>query len=249
MCKQGLLWGTLLLLYGTACQRNWQPQQVEVQSYPIATVDTLAEDPEIADLIAPYKSQLEAEMNVVLGEVDQPLSKAQPESSLGNWAADAMHQSCERLSGKPIDFAIVNYGGLRIPQLPAGPLRRSKIYELMPFDNKLVVLEANGSVVYQLFDRMAAYGGWPISHTVRYRIEMGKAADVRINGLPLTLKKIYRIGMTDFVANGGDKCRFFEDQPRTELGEMYRDALLRFVEAETAAGRKITAELEGRVSE
>ncbi len=247
MRNHQLLWGALLLLCCAACKQVFLPQQTAVQTYRIDATASAPEDSAIVALIQPYKIQLEAEMNVVLGEVAQTLNKAKPESSLGNWAADVTHQSCESLYGKSIDFAIVNYGGLRITQIPAGPLRRSKIFELMPFDNQLVVLEANGTVVQQLFERMADYGGWPISHSVSYKIEEGKAKDIKINGLPLTLKKIYRIGMTDFVANGGDKCFFFKDMPRTELAVLYRDALLEFVEAETKAGRKIEAKKEGRV--
>ena len=243
-----LLLGALLFCF-SACQRPFSPTTTRVQQYRIEPEQALVEDSSIIAFLAPFKTQLEAEMNVVLGESTIELTKARPESSLGNWAADVTHIQCEKLYGKSIDFAIVNYGGLRISQLPKGPITRGKIFELMPFDNMLVVLEASGSVVHELFDLMADHGGWPISHSVRYSIKNDKAENIRINGLPLALKKIYRIGLTDFVANGGDRCFFLKDQPRVVLSMRFRDALMAFVEEETKAGRGIFGEVEGRVVE
>lgn len=248
--KRNLLFCCLLGLLGVmACQRSLAPSSTQILNYRIASEATVAEDSAIVTLLAPYKAQLDTQMSEVIGEVAMDLRKAKPESTLGNWAADVMHAQCEAYAQMPIDFAVVNYGGLRISHLPPGPITRGKLFELMPFDNKLVILEAPGAVVQRLFERMADYGGWPISHTVRYQIVEGKPQDIRIHGLPLVLKKIYKIGLTDFVANGGDKCAFLEKQPRLNLTQMYRDALIDFVLAEQAAGRVLTAQVEGRVVE
>ena len=105
-------------------------------------------------LISDYRGQLEAEMNTVIGTIAQPLTLQKPESSLGNWMADVLWEKATYYSKRPIDFALQNYGGIRISELPAGPLTRGKIYELMPFDNQLVVLDLPGNIVDTLIQHM-----------------------------------------------------------------------------------------------
>ena len=50
-----------------------------------------------------------------------------------------------------VDFVVLNYGGLRIQSMAAGPITMSKVYELMPFDNTLVVVDLLGSELNDLF--------------------------------------------------------------------------------------------------
>lgn len=202
---------------------------------------------EIEELIEPYKKQMEEEMNQVIGMCEMELIKARPESTLGNWTADLIHKKCEEYYGATIDFALVNYGGLRIPSLPKGEIKKSTIFELMPFENALVVLSVDAKIIQQLFDRMAEYGGWPISHQVSYKIKDGKPVEILINGKSIDQKKIYKIALSDFVANGGDKCYFFKDQKQELLGKLFRDVIMEYVIELNEQGGQVSAKLEGRV--
>lgn len=208
----------------------------------IATVDT-----EIEAMIAPYKKQLGAEMNQVIGELEIDLIKDQPESTLGNWTADLIHKKCEDYYGKPIDFAVVNYGGLRVPNMDKGDVTKGEVFELMPFDNMLVVVHVDAKTLMELFNLMASKGGWPISHQVQYGIRGKKPQDILINGKAIDNQRMYTIALSDYIANGGDNCSFFKDKKRDELGELFRDAILQFVQEETAAGRKLNTKLTARV--
>ena len=161
--------------------------------------------------------------------------------------ADLIHKKCEEYYRESIDFAIMNYGGMRILSLPAGPITKSKIFELMPFENSLTVLNVDAETVEKLFERMAEYGGWPISHHVRYKIKNGKPIDIKINGNPIDKSKMYKIALTDFVANGGDKCFFFEGKKQELLGKLFRDAILEYVIELNAQGKKVDANLDGRI--
>ncbi len=202
---------------------------------------------EINALINPYKSQIEKEMNQVIGNSAKDLTKAKPESSLGNWTADLIHKKSEEYYNQPIDFAIVNYGGLRIPNLPKGEIKKSDIFELMPFENGLVVLHADGETVQKLFERMAEYGGWPVSHHIRFKIKNEQPTDIAINGKPIEKNKIYKIALSDFIANGGDKCSFFKDKKRDLLGKLFRDAIMEHVMDLASEGKEANAKIEGRV--
>jgi len=219
----------------------------QLSSVKIEDTANIESSQEIESLIFPYKKEMEKEMNQVIGACEKELVKARPESTLGNWTADLIHKKCEEYYGKPIDFALVNYGGLRIPSLPAGPITKSTVFELMPFENALVVLNVDAETIEKLFMRMAEYGGWPISHQVQYKIKNGQATDIQINGKPIGKNKMYKIALSDFVANGGDKCYFFEDKKQELLGILFRDAIMEHVIELNAQGKKADANLEGRV--
>ena len=202
---------------------------------------------EITALIAPYKKEMEKEMNQVIGACVKDLTKDRPECTLGNWMADLVHKKCEEYYGQPIDFAIVNYGGIRILTLPAGKITKSNIFELMPFENALVVIHVDAQILQEFFDKMALYGGWPVSYQVKYKIKNNKAIDITINGQPIDKNKIYKIALSDFIANGGDKCFFFKNQKRDWLGKLFRDAIMEHVMDLTKEGKQIDANIEGRV--
>ncbi|MFK8104356.1 MAG: 5'-nucleotidase C-terminal domain-containing protein [Saprospiraceae bacterium] len=243
--KQYLLFLPLLLLF--ACTKVLHLAETKPANYRIDADAKITEDPAIKEMIQPYKKQLDAEMNAVIGEVALTLSKAKPESTLGNWTADAIQKKCTDYYQQPIDFSIVNYGGLRIPNVRKGSISKGKVFELMPFDNMLVVLQLDGQTVLQFFDHMASNGGWPISRGVTYQISGEKATEVLVNGKSIDPQKMYKIGMSDYIANGGDRCAFFKDKKRDQLGKLFRDALLEYVEEQTAKQEPLSAAIEGRV--
>lgn len=67
------------------------------------------------------------------------------------------------------DFAVFNTGGLRRP-LPLGNITRGDVFELMPFENELVILTMNGEAVKKLVNFIATKGGAPVSG-LRLRIQ------------------------------------------------------------------------------
>jgi len=203
------------------------------------------DDKDIADMIAPYKERLDAEMNTVIGSTARELAIAKPESTLGNWLADLIHKKSEDYYESEIDFALVNYGGIRIPSLSVGDITRGKIFELMPFDNMLMVLEIDGATVRQIFGVMATNGGWPISQQVSYVIENELPVDILINNEALDNKKIYKVALSDYLANGGDNLFFLKDKKRRNLGVLFRDAMFEYIVEQN--GEAMSATVEGRV--
>ena len=216
-------------------------------STKIEETSAIEPDAEIVSMINDYSEELDKEMNQVIGIGAKDLMKEKPESTLGNWMADIIHKKSEAYYGKSIDMALVNYGGIRIPTLPQGEITKRTMFELMPFDNMLVVLHVDAATMQELFERMAGYGGWPISHQVKYIINEGKPENITIHGKPLEENKIYTIALSDFIADGGDKCFFFKDKKRDMLGKLFRDALIEGVQDLQAERKQVDAEVEGRV--
>ena len=83
------------------------------------------------------------------------------ETALGNLIADAMLWHTRHLN---VDFAVQNGGGIR-SNLPEGPITKRHIYDILPFNNTVVVLKMKGSQIFQLFEHIAAVpigrGGFP----------------------------------------------------------------------------------------
>ena len=236
----------LIFLVFTSC-KVWHTAEENGQKIQVET-EAIEEDTEIAAMIAPYKTQLDAEMNVVIGTNKEDMTKGKPESLLTNWTADAIQAMTNQYyTNGTVDFAVSNYGGIRIPVVAAGDITRGKIFELMPFDNMTVVIEMTDTTVMKLFNHMADDNGWPISSNVSYEIKEQKPQNILINGKPIESGKTYKVSISDYLANGGDRCYFLEEGKREDLGVLIRDILIENVEKETAAGKKIGSQLDGRL--
>ena len=189
-------------------------------------------------MLAPYAANVNQTMNTVIGSLAQPLEKKMPESSLGFFMTDAYLYQAEKVFGQKVDLAFMNNGGIRINSLPAGKITVGSIYELMPFDNLLVLLELNGSQLQALMDHIATRGGWPVSGGT-YKVVNKKAVDIKVNNAALSPSGKYVIAISDYIANGGDDCVMLKNIPQVNKGYLQRDALIDYVKEKCASGQPL----------
>ncbi len=200
-------------------------------------------DPAIDKMLAPYKKDLMQEMNQEIGTASQQLLKERPESALGNFVADAILETARGLYDKEIHFGLPNYGGLRVPYLNEGAITKGEIFELMPFDNLLVVLTIDGKMVEKLFTHIIIKEGWPLSKGVKIEADtINNQHRFFINEEEVKPNETYRFCVSDYIANGGDDCDFLKDQQRDELDILFRDAIMEYVKKQ----KSIDANIEGR---
>lgn len=238
-------WILFSWLFITACQPYTHLVKAEnVYKQLNASADV---DSSISNLINPYKVQIESKMNSVIGQAAKALTKDQPESTLGNWITDLMHQKGEEFLKQKIDFAVLNYGGLRVPYLPKGDITIGHIFELMPFDNLITIVEIKGSDLMDLFHLMVKNGGWPLSKQVKIVGQGKKAIDVLIHGQKIDPERLYSFVTNDYMADGGDNCWFLKDKKHISTGILLRNAMVEFVQEETKAGRQLDATLTERL--
>ena len=182
----------------------------------------------VEETIEPYREQLTSLMEEPVAELATALRKGQPESTMGNWTADVLRDAARDLfPDHPVAFAVQNYGGLRISEVPAGPLRVGTIYEMMPFDNELVLVPASGKLVTEFVNHMLNDGGWPVSSELSAERNGGETR-IAINGEPIDPAVTYYLALPDYVANGGSDAGMLAGLPQEASGKMIRDLLIEY---------------------
>jgi 2',3'-cyclic-nucleotide 2'-phosphodiesterase (5'-nucleotidase family) len=205
-----------------------------------------AEDAAIADLIKPYKIPLDAEMNKVLIISEQELVKNLPEGVLGNCVADIVLKKSNQYYKGKVDICLLNNGGLR-SSLPKGEITLGKVFELMPFENEIVVVTLSGQKMRELFDYIASSKGMPVAG-IRMAISDTTAVDIKINGVDFDKGNEYKVATSDYLAAGGDKMKFFKNPLNYEvINHKIRDVLVENMTEEGAKGNTLKAKLDGRI--
>lgn len=198
-------------------------------------------------LLWPYSENVNKTMNDVVGIAEINLDKKQPESLLGNFMVDAFFEMAEEKYNTKVDVAFLNFGGMRLTQLPAGNVTNGKIFELMPFDNLLILQKLKGDVLQKFLDLTASKGGWPVAG-ITMQIKNKKAVNVMIGKKPLDPDAIYTTVNSDFVANGGDNADMLRSIPQLTNGYLMRDAIFDYIKKLKGQGKNISAKIENRVA-
>lgn len=235
----------LLVLLLASCHTSYQSQSVQYSTYRITP--TQKSDSGAIKLLKPYSDNVNTTMNTIIGVAEKSLEKQQPEGTLGNFMVDAFLTMAKEKYATHVDVAFVNFGGIRLTQLAAGNVTNGKIFELMPFDNLLILQKVKGSVLQQVCDLMAARGGWPVAG-MTMQLKEKKAINIVVGGKPLDPEKEYVIANSDFIANGGDNADMLRTVPQITNGYLMRDAILDYIQLLKKQGKNISATIENRVT-
>ena len=124
-------------------------------------------------------------------------------------------------------MVLVNHGGIR-SIISKGNVTTRTAYEIMPFENSIVVVALKGENINNLVSYLLnVKRAHPIS---KLQIKVDKdfnLIDANIAGKPIDSKKVYYVATNDYLYNGGDRMTFF--QPNDSLYVMdykVRNALL-----------------------
>lgn len=237
-----------IALLSVSCKQTQHLAKVEPNNQEISNNKNSSVDEEIQKIINPYKAQNDKQMNRVIGEFHEAITKGQPESTMGNFCADAIYKMAKDYNGDSIAFAIQNYGGMRLPTIAAGEVTRGKMYELMPFENRMFILDMTGAEVLQLLEHMTNRGGWPVSASLRYQIFQNKPIEIKIHKAPLVSAEIYKVAMPDYIANGGDNLDFLIPIKRKETDKLIRKAFIENVLEHTFNNIQVSPQIDGRIS-
>lgn len=200
----------LFILAAVGCNVDFHPSST---SSALLATDRVSPDPQTDSLIAPYRGQMGARLSDTLSYLYEPFSNGR----LGDSANLRLWTWACRLSLEAAPFAdvcLLNSGGFRT-SWQAGPLQVREIYEMMPFDNSLVVitLDSTGIAAMKAYLKEHPQPCYPP---------------------PLSLPDTdsLRVATTDYLANGGDSMDFLtRGIRRKSTGLLFRDAMIRAAEA------------------
>ncbi len=206
----------------------------------------------IENFIKPYHDTIEGELNKTLSYTKNILWAARkkaagPESPLGDLLSDLVfEQASERYKenfNKEIDFAVLNRGGIRTT-VGKGDITLRQMFEIMPFENTLLVVEISPDKMVEFLDYMAKSDGHPMSQ-IRLKVKDKEAFDIIIKGNPYDKNKSYKIVTSDYLQHGGDKMYFFNNPISIDtLHYKMRDAMIDYFEKTDT----VDVKLDGRFS-
>jgi 2',3'-cyclic-nucleotide 2'-phosphodiesterase (5'-nucleotidase family) len=212
----------------------------------------VVDDAGIAEIIRTYNKELEEKLSEVVGEsviaLDGERANVRTkETNLGNLVADVMRDAGSA------DFALTNGGGLRA-SIKQGPITVGDIFNVLPFDNTLVVLEASGADIKTALERSVSeypnqLGAFLHVSGLSFEFDPAKApgervVSVKVDNNPLDEKKTYTVATNDFIAAGGDGYDVFKEAKMIfSSGEMLRDVFARYIKQMG----KVSVGVEGRI--
>lgn len=188
-----------------------------------------------------------ARVKDVIGYSPRSMTVTYPESALSDWFVDILMARTEKLSGKKVDIGVANFGGIRV-DMPEGDIILDDMLSMFPFKNQLVYVEHTGKQLRTILEEMAA-GRFQVLGGVRVVAENGKLVEALIGGEPIDDEKVYGMATISFLLGGGDGLTLGKNALSVTVfeDEDIIDAVLEYVHRETAAGRPIEYEADGRV--
>lgn len=232
------------------------PAEIRARVTEVGVDATIADDPAVDKMLEVYAPKVRA-LDLVIGKLKGDLRKGGAGAgSMGNFVTDGMRAQASRKLGRPIVLAVTNGGGLRKTSIAEGELRLRDIFELLPFENALMAFDLKGSQVLDLLRIVLGRRDAQSGSRIKYRIGADKKPELETVRLLIdgTEKEIdpaavYTVISIDYLLNvaGGDYAVILKEAKNIRpLGFTMRDAITDYVKAETAAGREIKSEFDGR---
>lgn len=232
----------IAIFFAYSCNTSYKAANVYYNNYKVQ--QNAGEGKSLTPVIKPYSDSVNKLMNVVIGYNESKLERKRQGNTLGFFITDAYLKMARQKVDGNVDVAFMNSGGIRIPDLPAGPITQGKVYELMPFDNLMVLIKMKGSLLKQYLDTLAANDGI-IESGITMQITNKTAQQVMIGGKPLDLNADYIIAHSDYVVINTSMLKNIK---RSTNGYLLRDAILDYIKLNNSMGKKITVNNTDRVS-
>ena len=233
-----------LFLISSCSKNNYNLTKIEGKQVPVT--ENAGETSEIENFIKPYRDHINQDLDNVLAYCPETLDKSTGkwQTGIGSLMADVCVQRGNIVFNarekKDIDLCLLNHGGIRAI-LPKGNITTRSAFEIMPFENSLVVMALKGEQILEI----AAYiikekKPQPLSGMTFTITKDNKAKNIMIQGKPLDLNRTYYVTTNDYLANGGDSMTFFaKSTQKFDLNYKLRDVLIDyFKEVDTVVAPK-----------
>lgn len=224
---------TLILIISCGKQ-NYYVSKIEGKQIKIAESNIKADNyNQIETYLKPFREHINKDLDSTLAYCPETLDKSNGkwQTALGNLLADATlklgNTVFQTRENKTIDLCILNSGGIRAI-LPKGKVTSRTAFEIMPFENSMVVVALKGEQIFEMVTYfIATKKPHPLSG-ITFTIDKNNVArNMLINGQIVEKEKTYFVGTNDYLANGGDNMIFFKKGiQRFDLNYKLRNILI-----------------------
>jgi 2',3'-cyclic-nucleotide 2'-phosphodiesterase (5'-nucleotidase family) len=189
----------------------------QIEGKQIEVSDSIQNNEAFENFLKPYRKHIEGQLSEVLAHNKRDMKRTDGplNSSIGNMMADATMELANPIfkqrTKNNIDIVLLNFGGIRAT-IAEGNVTRKTAYEIMPFENELIVLELSPKSIQEMLDYLSSESlAHPISGMEIQLNAKNQLKSVRVQGVPLDSTKTYFVATSDYLRNGGDRMYFFED--------------------------------------
>jgi 2',3'-cyclic-nucleotide 2'-phosphodiesterase (5'-nucleotidase family) len=204
---------TLFIIASCAKQRFYVSK---IEGKRITITEKETQNQQIENYVKPYRERINKDLDSVLAYCPVTLDKTDGkwQSTIGNLMADVTLQRGNMIfkarEKKDIDLCILNNGGIRAV-LPKGNVTTRTAFDIMPFENGLVVMALKGEQIFELVNYfIATEKPHPLSG-ITFTIGKDKTAkNIVVRGKAVEKETIYYVATNDYLSNGGDNMNFFK---------------------------------------
>jgi 5'-nucleotidase len=209
----------LCIIFSLISCKQSSDSQIKLQKIKgenIQVDKSISENEKLNAFIEPYRSSIEGEMDKALSYTPNSMFKNDTpyNTAIGNMMADAVYEMTNPLFnsriGMSLDGVLLNHGGIR-SGINKGVITTRTAYQIMPFENMVVVAKLKGEYVIDMFQYLAqAKKAHPVSNMSITVDEDWNLKQFRVGEEKVDTSKYYYIATSDYLVNGGDNMNFFQ---------------------------------------
>ena len=205
---------TLTVLTLISCaQKKLHVNKIEGKQIPVTEV--LSETNYIEEYIAPYREHIDKDLNTILAYAPENIDKKGVwQTKIGNLQSTVTLERANKVfqmrENKNVDICLLNNGGIRAI-INKGNITTRTAFELMPFENTLVVLSLKGEQILEMVNYIIERKTPHPLAGMTFTIDKNNVAkNIMVQNKPLDLQKIYYVTTNDYLYHGGDNMNFFK---------------------------------------
>jgi len=197
----------------SCAEKKQYVNKIEGKQIPIT--EALAETNSIEQFIAPYRKHIDEDLNTVLAYAPENIDKKGGwQTTIGNLQSTITLAAAQKIFSKreheKVSICLLNNGGIR-EIINKGNITTRTAFELMPFENNLVVVALKGEQILEMVKYIIKEKKPHPLAGMTFTIDKNDVAQtILIENQPLDLQKTYFVATNDYLFNGGDNMNFFK---------------------------------------
>ncbi len=197
----------------SCAEKKLHLSKTEGKQLPVS--ETLSTTNSIENFIEPYRKHIDEDLNAVLAYATENIDKkGELQTKIGNLQSTITLASADKIFNlreqKNVSICMLNNGGIR-SIINKGNITTRTAFELMPFENNLVVVSLKGEQILEMIQYIIKEKKPHPLAGMTFTIDKNNVPqNILIQNQPLDLQQIYFVATNDYLYNGGDNMTFFK---------------------------------------